>query len=91
MNDRLPVVGVVKRGSDGAGARKMLRCEKQIRIGYRKGRRGNVSVTREHYLRDDISCKVRGCALCEDISSNRNECEYAQSEVAWAHAIETLF
>ena len=53
----------------------MLRFEKQIRIGHGKGRRGNVSVTREHYVRDDIPCKVKGCVLCEDIATSRNKCE----------------
>ncbi|XP_064382954.1 DIS3-like exonuclease 1 [Halichondria panicea] len=47
----------------------MIRCEKQVRIGYGKGRRGYVSVTREHYLRDDISCKVEKCILCDEEDS----------------------
>ena len=37
--------------------------EKEIRFSSFR-RRGTVSVVREHYLRDDISCKVEFCPLC---------------------------
>ena len=48
----------------------MLKLDKEVRIGYGKGRgRGNVSVLREHYLRDDVPCKSEGCALCSELGS----------------------
>lgn len=40
------------------------RIEKEVRLTYGKGRRGYVSVVREHYLRDDISCKTEKCCIC---------------------------
>ena len=52
----------------------MERLEKEVRIGYGKGKRGYVSVLREHYLRDDIPCKSEACALCGQLigpGSNR--------------------
>ena len=55
-------------GGRGLGTRLidiMLKLEKEVRIGHGRGKRGNVSVVREHYLRDDISCKSEACVLCE--------------------------
>lgn len=56
---------------------KTLKCiEKEVRLTHRhgKGRRGNVSVIREHYLRDDISCKVENCsiAICKQQGNKLN-------------------
>ena len=42
----------------------MLCIEKEVRLTHRK-RRANVSVVREHYLRDDISCKAEKCCICD--------------------------
>ena len=50
------------------GDRELLRLEKEVRIGYGKGRRSYVSVVREHYLRDDIPCKSEACVLCAEIT-----------------------
>ena len=47
----------------------MQRLEKEVRIGYGRGKRGNVSVVREHYLRDDIPCKSEACVLCTTLIS----------------------
>ena len=54
------------------GDRELLRLEKEVRIGYGKGRRSYVSVVREHYLRDDIPCKSEACALCMEITPPGN-------------------
>lgn len=34
-------------------------------MNYKKGGRAHVTVVREHYLRDDIFCKLQGCVVCE--------------------------
>ena len=44
------------------------RIEKQVRLGYNRGKRSYVSVTREHYLREDISCRSELCVLCREIA-----------------------
>ena len=41
------------------------KVEKEVRFSSVR-QRGNVSVVREHYLRDDIGCKVDSCPLCTD-------------------------
>lgn len=46
----------------------MLRLEKEVRLTRGKRRRSNVSVIREHYLRDDIPCKVERCCICDQLS-----------------------
>ena len=38
--------------------------EKEVRLPYRKGKKANHSVVREHYLRKDISCKAEKCCIC---------------------------
>ena len=53
----------------------MLRVEEQVRVGHgRRGRRAAVSVVREHYLRDDISCRVQACALCGELNIMTGTC-----------------
>jgi DIS3-like exonuclease 1 len=43
-----------------------MKClEKEVRLVHRRGRRSHVSVIREHYLRDDISCKAEKCRICQ--------------------------
>ena len=42
----------------------MLKIDEQVRIGWNK-KRGQVSVTRERYLRDDIPCRIELCTFCE--------------------------
>ena len=48
------------------------RLEKEVRLSYGRGKRSYVSVVREHYLREDISCGSELCVLCRDISSHKN-------------------
>ena len=43
-----------------------------MRIGYRRGR-SHVSVVREHYLREDISCKSELCILCPELAGKQSE------------------
>ena len=59
----------------------MQRLEKEVRIGYGRGKRGNVSVVREHYLRDDIPCKSEACVLCG------KQIAPGYLEGAWSHLI----
>jgi DIS3-like exonuclease 1 len=40
------------------------KIDEKIRIGWNK-RRGQVSVLRERYLRDDISCHIQSCQSCK--------------------------
>ena len=49
------------------------RLEKEVRIGYDHARRSYVSVVREHYLREDISCKSDMCMLCPAIAAQPNK------------------
>lgn len=51
----------------------MKSLEKEVRLTYGKGRRGYVSVIREHYLRDDISCKVEKCSICDAKLDSRGQ------------------
>ena len=46
--------------------------EKEVRLSYGRGKRSYVSVVREHYLREDISCQSELCVLCSDLPSQRN-------------------
>ena len=48
----------------------MDRVEKEVRLTYTK-RRTHVSVIREHYLRDDISCKAEKCCICDHHDSSQ--------------------
>ena len=40
------------------------RVEKEVRLSYGRGKRSYVSVVREHYLREDVSCGSERCILC---------------------------
>ena len=53
-----------------AKAMEQERLEKEVRLGYSRGKRSYVSVVREHYLREDISCRSELCLLCRDIPSH---------------------
>ena len=51
----------------GSGAPSLMlttKLDQEVRIGWNK-RRGQVSVIREHYLRDDIPCRIQQCSLCD--------------------------
>ena len=56
------------------------RLEKEVRLAYNHGRRSYVSVVREHYLREDISCKSELCVLCPDIHRiSKGACDFIVS------------
>lgn len=41
------------------------KVNKEVRLKWGRGRRGHVSVLRENYFRDDVSCKSEICILPE--------------------------
>ena len=43
--------------------------EKEVRLSYGRGKRSYVSVVREHYLREDLSCGSELCILCKELPS----------------------
>ena len=48
------------------------KVDKLVSIGWGRGR-GYVTVLREHYLRDDISCHYQACPVCNNASSSASE------------------
>ena len=48
------------------------KVDKLVSIGWGRGR-GYVTVQREHYLRDDISCHYQACPVCNNSSSSASE------------------
>ena len=50
----------------------LVQLEKEVRLGYNHGKRSYVSVVREHYLREDLSCRSELCALCSDPPQTRS-------------------
>lgn len=48
----------------------LIQHEKEVRLSYNHPRRSYVSVVREHYLREDISCRSELCVLCPDYPSH---------------------
>ena len=46
--------------------------QREVRLGYRQGKRSYVSVVREHYLREDISCLSELCVLCPELNSSKH-------------------
>ncbi|CAL4156656.1 unnamed protein product, partial [Meganyctiphanes norvegica] len=45
--------------------------ERKQKIFYRKTKKGNIiKIVREHYLRDDVWCGLRGCEVCSISSSD---------------------
>ena len=54
----------------------MLRekVDKKVRLRWDATRRSHVSVVREHYFRDDISCKSELCSI-KECQNNSKECE----------------
>lgn len=54
-----------------------MKCiEKEVRLPYRRGgKRSYISVVREHYLRDDIPCKVENCPTCQHPLTGGPSCD----------------
>ena len=65
------------------------KVDKEIRIGWNK-RRGIVSVLREHYLRDDIPCRIQECRLCRQELSDGKEMTNNYYKIHYNYIISSL-